>query len=231
VRIYEKILMIAPGDFGTRISRARVPFDWRADLRPFQEMLATLTAEEPGRAAEQDDPDIALCERTPAAATRALSNYPREGLLQIGVNIPHAYQEGLVARVQGDSAKAQAAFAVARGELEKTLKSQPDFPAALSVLGLIDAGLGRKDDAIREGRRACELLPITKDAVDGPVLAANLALIYVWTGEKDLAIAQLDAVERVPNQLSYGMLKLHPTWDPLRGDPRFEKLLASLAPK
>jgi hypothetical protein len=98
------------------------------------------------------------------------------------------------------------------------------------MLGVIDAALGRKEDAIREGRRACELLPISKDAIDGVTCAANLAQIYAWTGEKDLAIEQIAAVERVPNLLSYGVLKLHPFWDSLRGDPRFEKIVSSLAP-
>ena len=114
--------------------------------------------------------------------------------------------------------------------MEKTVEKQPDFAAALSLLGMIDAGLGRKE-ALREGRRAVELLPISKDAVAGTAFAINLAQIYVWIGEKDLAIEQIAAVERVPNQLSYGLLKLHPQWDPLRGDPRFEKIVASLAPK
>jgi TolB-like protein/class 3 adenylate cyclase/Flp pilus assembly protein TadD len=231
VRVYDRALTIVPGDPATRITRARVAFDSRADVKPFQETLATLMAEDPRLAADQDDPDIALCERTPAAITRLLKNYPREGVVQFGVNIPLAYYEGMFARVQGDEAKAKAAFAVARSEVEKTVEKQPDFPAALSFLGIIDAGLGRKEEAIREGRRGCELLPISKDAIDGAVLAVNLAQIYVWTGEKDLAIAQIEAAERVPNQLSYGLLKLHPTWDPLRGVPRFEKIVASLAPK
>jgi hypothetical protein len=80
-------------------------------------------------------------------------------------------------------------------------------------------------------RRACELLPVSKDAIDGTALAINLAQIYAWTREKDRAIEQIAAVERVPNTLSYGLLKLHPYWDPLRGDPRFEKIVASVAPK
>ena len=96
---------------------------------------------------------------------------------------------------------------------------------------MIDAGLGRKEEAVREGRRACELLPISKDALDGVTLAANLAQIYAWSDEKDLAIEQIAAVERVPNYLTYGLLKLHPYWDSLRNDPRFEKIVASLAPK
>ena len=86
------------------------------------------------------------------------------------------------------------------------------------------------EDAIREGRRACELLPIAKDGVDGPSFAVNLAQIYAWTGNKDLAIEQIAALQRVPNYLSYGMLKLHPAWDDLRGDPRFEQLVGVQAP-
>jgi predicted Zn-dependent protease len=123
------------------------------------------------------------------------------------------------------------AFTVARSEVEKLVEKQPDFAAALSLLGMIDAGLDRKEEALREGRRGCELLPITKDAIDGTDIAINLAQIYAWTGEKDRAIEQIAAVERAPNGLSYGLLKLHPYWDSLRGDPRFEKIVASLAPK
>ena len=84
---------------------------------------------------------------------------------------------------------------------------------------------------MREGRHACDLLPISKDALGGVALAINLAQIYAWAGEKDLAIQQIAAVERVPSRLSYGLLKLHPYWDSLRGDPRFEKIVTSLAPK
>ena len=231
LRIYDRALTIVPGDPATRISRARIPLDWRGDIKPFQTMLATLVTEDPTVASDVDDADIAVCERTPAAAARALTNFPREGVATYGVNVPHAYYEGFFARLEGDSAKAKAAFTVARSEVEKTLEKEPDFAAALSLLGMIDAGLGRKEEAIREGRRACELLPILKDAVDGPVLGANLAQIYVWTGDKDSAIEQIAVVERVPNNLSYGLLKLDPRWDSLRGDPRFEKIVADLAPK
>jgi hypothetical protein len=96
---------------------------------------------------------------------------------------------------------------------------------------MIDAGLGKKDEAIREGRRACDLLPPTKDAIDGINLAVNLAQIYTWTNEKELAIQQIAEIERAPNNLSYGLLKLHPNWDSLRGEAEFEKIVASLAPK
>jgi serine/threonine-protein kinase len=231
-RMYDQALTIVPGDPVTRIIRAQVALDWRADIQPFQNMLATLIAEDPKIAPDVDDPDHALCERTPAAAARALKNYPRDGAEDIlGVNVPHAYWDGVVARWQGDSAKARAAFTAARSEVEKIVEKQPDFAAALSLLGRIDAGLGRKEEALQEGRRACELLPTSKDADDGVALAANLAQIYAWVGEKDLAIEQIASVQRIPNYLSYGLLKLHPYWDSIRGDPHFEKIVAALAPK
>jgi len=230
-RTYDRALTIVPADPNTRILRALVALDWRADIKPFQTTLATLVAENPSVAPDVDIPLYALCERTVAAATRTLTNYPREGVVNNGVNFPYTYWEGAVARCQGDLAKARAAFTVARSEVEKLVEKQPDFAAALSLLGMIDAGLERKEEALREGRRGCELLPISKDAIDGADLATNLAQIYAWTGEKDRAIEQIAAVERVPNTLSYGLLKLHPYWDPLRGDPRFEKIVASLTPK
>jgi serine/threonine-protein kinase len=99
------------------------------------------------------------------------------------------------------------------------------------VLGLIDAGLGRKEDALREGRRAIELLPVTKDSINGAHMIEFFAIIAAWVGEKDLACEQLAIATQLPGSLSYGDLKLHPFWDPLRGDPCFEKIVASLAPK
>jgi serine/threonine-protein kinase len=93
------------------------------------------------------------------------------------------------------------------------------------VLGLIDAGLGRKEDALREGRRAIELLPMTKDSINGAHMIEYFAIIAAWVGEKDLACEQLAIATRLPGSLSYGQLKLTPNWDPLRGDPRFEKIV------
>jgi tetratricopeptide (TPR) repeat protein len=228
-RTYDRALAIMPGEPTTRINRSLVALNWRADIKPFQATLAVLVAENPGLPLDLDALDSALCERPATAATRALTNYPHEGVVRNGVNNPRAYWEGVIARCQGDSAKAQAAFTAARREVEKTVESQPDFAAALSLLGMIDAGLERKEQAIQEGRRACELLPVSKDAIDGTDIAINLAQIYAWTGEKDRAIEQIATVERAPSTLSYGFLKLQPYWDSLRGDPRFEKIVTSIA--
>jgi hypothetical protein len=114
---------------------------------------------------------------------------------------------------------------------ERMVEAQPNYGPALCVLGLIDAALGRKEEALREGRRAVELLPVEKDAINGPHMIEYLAMIAAWVGDKDLACEQLaNAVSR-PSDFGYGELKLLPFWDPLRGDPRFEQILASLAPK
>ena len=114
--------------------------------------------------------------------------------------------------------------------MEKITREQPDYAQVLCVLGMSDAALGHREDAIREGRRAVELLPITKDSIDGAELVKYLAVIYALIGEKDLAIQQIAATLQIPSTLSYGNLKLHPFWDALRGDPRFEKIVADLAP-
>lgn len=230
-RMCGRALSIVPDDPFSLMTQAQIAFAERADIKPFQTMLAMLLAKDPKLAPDIDDPDHALCERTPEATARALKNYPPDGQGNNGVNYPLAYWQGVVARWQGDTSKALAAFAAARVEVEKIVAQEPDYAAAISLLGLIDAGLGRKEKALREGRRACELLPIAKDSIDGAAFAVNLALIYTWTGERDQAIEQIAAVERVPNYLSYGLLKLHPYWDSLRGDPRFEGIVASLGPK
>ena len=127
---------------------------------------------------------------------------------------------------------ANGAFFRARMQQEKAVSLQPQKGPTLSVLGLIDAALGRKEDALREGKRAVELMPVSKDTINGPLVVEFFAVIAAWTGEKDLAIQQLTlAIPQATSSIHYGFLKLHPYWDPLRGDPRFDKIVASLAPK
>ena len=114
------------------------------------------------------------------------------------------------------------------------MQGQPDYGPTLCVLGLIDAALGRKDLALDEGRRAIALTPLEKDVNNGSRVLQYFAITAAWAGEKELALQQLEAGLRAPTaslMLSYGALKLFPVWDPLRGDPRFEKIVESLAPK
>ena len=133
--------------------------------------------------------------------------------------------------MKGDAVAAQAAFSAARAQQEKAVRAQPDYGPALCVLGLIDAALGRKEEALREGRRALELAPLAKDSLDGADVLYFYAVICAWTGERDLAVEQLETLAKIPAGVSYGDIRLSPNWDPLRGVPRFEKIVASLAPR
>ena len=142
------------------------------------------------------------------------------------------FMEGIIASMAKDDAKAPCRVSRLHARSRRKLSTPNQITApALCVLGLIDAGLGRKEEALREGRRAVELCPIEKDAVRGVAMVKYLAMIAAWVGDKDLACEQLAIAIRSPGDLSYGQLKLMPFWDPLRGDPRFEKIVASLAPK
>jgi len=144
-----------------------------------------------------------------------------------------SWAEGQVARARGDKQKALAAFAAARKKIEAKFGDKPEDAGYLSEVATLDAGLGRKDDAIREARRAVELLPIAKDGVNGPVYVAALALVYAWTGERDRALEQLEKVATIPGVLggfvvtTYGDLRFNPCWDSLRGDKRFDKIVAA----
>jgi tetratricopeptide (TPR) repeat protein len=142
------------------------------------------------------------------------------------------WAEGQIARARGDHEQALAAFAAARKKLEAQSADKLGDPIYLAEVATLDAGLGRKEEAIREARRAVELLPITKDAVNGPDQVAALALVYAWTGERDRALEQLEKVATIPGVLggsvpTYGDLRFNPCWDDLRGDLRFDKIVAA----
>jgi hypothetical protein len=173
----------------------------------------------------------ALAERNAASAKNALLASGENPLSDSAIHFNRPFVEGVIARMTKDDGKARSAFTAARAEREKTVQAQPNYGPPLCVLGLIDAGLGRKEEALREGRRAVELLPVEKDALNGPLMIAYSAMIAAWVGDKDLACEQLATTTHLPGFPSYGQLKLMPFWDPLRGDPRFEKIVASLAPK
>jgi serine/threonine protein kinase/Tfp pilus assembly protein PilF len=217
-----------------RVVRASIDLAWRADPRPLHAAIEAIVTENPAAATEFPYQwfNLALCEHDPVMTDRALAAMKPGGLGSgNGESFPRAWFEGLAARARGDAAAARAAFASARMEAEATVREQPDYGPNLCVLGMIDAALGRKEDAIREGRRAAQLLPLAKDSLAGAGIMEYLSIIYAWSGEKNLAIDQVAATLQIPSTLNYGKLRLHPFWDPLRGDPRFEKIVASLAPK
>ena len=228
----DRALAIAPHDLDSRITRALIELEWKADPHPLQQTIDAILAENPESANDVADQwlYLSLCRRDPAMAARALAALPASGT-SVDLNFPRTYCIALAARARGDEAAARGAFLAARAEVEKTMLAQPDYGPNYTVLGLIDAGLGHYAEAMREGRRGVELLPITKNSIDGGELMKYLGVIYAWCGEKDLAIKQIATTLGIPSSLSYGFLKLHPAWDILRGDPRFEKLVADLAPK
>jgi serine/threonine-protein kinase len=142
---------------------------------------------------------------------------------------PKSFLEGTIHLLQGDKPRAQIEFEQALLVSEKLLGEAPDDPARHGQHGFILAALGRKQEAIAEGKRAIELLPESQDAFDGPQTTAALAQIYAWTGESDEAFRLLDHLLAIPNGLAIPMLKLDPAWDPLRSDPRFQALIEKYA--
>jgi TolB-like protein/Tfp pilus assembly protein PilF len=232
--VLDRALAIQPKDIDTKVARAFVEFHWKADARPLHQMLDSIRATNP--AATQSIADgwliCALAERDPVAAKNAaIAAGANPPFTDEAVNFSRPFVEGVVARMTKDEDEARSAFTTARAEQEKIIEAQPNYGPPLCVLGLIDAALGRKEEALREGRRAVALLPMEKDPINGVAMIKYLAMIAAWVGDNDLACEQLTVAVRPPSRLTYGQLKLLPFWDPLRGDPCFEKIVASLASK
>jgi TolB-like protein/class 3 adenylate cyclase/Tfp pilus assembly protein PilF len=231
--VLDRAHAIVPHDVDTKVARALVELEWRADTRPLHTVIDTVLAENPAIASTVADTwlTLALCEHDFGTAARALAALGNNPINIDIVSLSPAFARGLVARAQGDGIAANAAFSEAHTQQEKLVREQPDYAPGLCVLALIDAALGHKEDALREGRRAIELLPIAKDSINGAHMVEFFAVTCAWIGEKDLALQQLAVAIQNPSFISYGQLKLHPYWGALRGDPRFEKIVASLAPK
>ena len=233
----DRALVIVPDNVETRAGRGEFYLCWKADTRPLHQTIDAILAQGPSAIVSAADTWFfcALAERDPAAAERALvalGDNPCRG--EGVINLSRSFGEGLLARMTKDEARARTAFEAARAQQEKVVQAQPDYGPALCVLGLIDAALGRKELALDEGRRAIALTPLEKDVNNWSRVLQYFAITAAWAGEKELALQQLEAGLRAPDaslMLSYGALKLFTVWDPLRGDPRFEKIVASLAPK
>jgi TolB-like protein len=224
-----RVLAFEPNNSFAKVFLAYLDFDWKADTQPFHQTIDSIRATNPAAV-----PSIAhfwlvcvLAERDAAAAKDALMAFGEEpiGFAPDNFLFNRPFAEGVIARMTKDDEKARSAFTAARAEQEKIVQAQPNYGPALCALGLIDAGLGRKEEALREGRRAVELLPVGKDSMKGAHMVKYLAMIAAWVGDKDLACEQLASIIGRPSSPSYGQLKLLPFWDPLRGDPRFEKLV------
>jgi TolB-like protein/Tfp pilus assembly protein PilF len=232
--VYKRALAIDSNNVQVRMARAEVEMAWKADTRAMQRVIDSLRENNP-RAIHQIADTWVLCalaDRDPVALRAALiaagENTP---LNDSAVHFSHSFVEGCIARLEQNEREARVAFESARAGQEQIVRAQPDYAPSLCVLGVIDAALGRKQEALGECRHAVELLPVQRDALNGPLMIEWLAISAAWVGEKDLAFEQLAAAARSPGLVNYGNLKLMPFWDPLRGDPRFERIVVSLAPK
>ncbi len=233
--VLDRALAIKPDDVDTKVVRASIALDEKAQTEPLHRILAEIRAQGLEAIAKVADSWFfcALAERDTTAAEAALVALGDNIFGADAVHFRRDFGEGLIARMTKDAARAQAAFTRARVAQERIVAQQPDYGPGLCVLGLIDAGLGRKEEALREGRRAMELMPVEKDSFNGAHMIEYFAVIAAWVGEKDLACEYL--AKSIPlmasSTNSYGALKLLPYWDPLRGDPCFEKIVADFAPK
>ena len=217
----------------SRLALAATLAQSTADLKPWRDALKIATAVGPGakRDLAAESFDLAEWERDPDAAAIAYHALPEEGLTDLeGFPGPRAWYAGRLARMRADLDAARTAFTEARTKVSEVLAVQGDTAQVLCRLAKIDAFLGRREDAIRGAKKACDLVPLSRDKIDGPRYVGELAAVYAVLGEKDLALEQLAIVSAVPAGSTYGDLKLGSDWDSLRGDPRFEAMVERLAP-
>ncbi|MBV8212335.1 MAG: hypothetical protein JOZ08_03815 [Verrucomicrobia bacterium] len=238
-QIFDRLIELAPDKPSLKAYKASVALEEKADLAGYRTLMEELPP------SSRNSLWIAslrfrnaVLAREWRAAEKIVSDSPY-GELYFCFS-PYSWANSLVpcgcheiwlAALQRGWPTMEARFESARDQLRQKAEAQPDDAGLISVLGLIDAALGRKQKAIQEARQATEMLPISKDAVEGPPLVSKLALVYAWTGEPDLAFQELKISVKMPAGLHYGELKLDPAWDPIRTDPRFEKMLAELAPR
>ena len=221
------------------LRRAEGPIESSGDMAPYRAALSTEVAAH--RIPEDDRASaellLAVFSHDSAAISRFLSS-KHELATYNGIDYPDAWFAALAAHMRGDETAAKENFRIARVEFDKVIAAQPtqSVPLTTSILGIIDATLGEKEKAIEEGRRACELTSFKTNNLNAVIVRCNLAVTYAWTGENDLAFAELDplierpAAHHVTCQPTYGDFLLNPLWDPLRNDPRFTQIMNRLAP-
>ena len=233
LRSIDQMLTWRPGDFELLTERAFFHYIWKADLTLLDQLT---TGDEAKNASPTELATVrfwrAILHRDYHAAGDALAtgNVQETDFNALGYFIPREWMEAMVAEGLGDRATAQTKFLAARDRAGTFAQERPNSGMALIVVAQLDAALGRKDEAIREGQRATELFPVAKDAVIAPSVLSRLAEIYARVGERDRALELLQKLVAVPNAIYYGQLKLEPAWDPLRSDRRFNQLLVQLAP-
>jgi serine/threonine protein kinase len=238
--VMTRLLEVLPPDLSAtyRVFRTFGPLEGEGELAPLRAAVATVTPEEDASGAIRDLHNLilALWDHDPDSVSRISARAAETTFVFNGVKYPKSWYEGLAARMRGDKKGAQAAFAAARLEVEKAVLADASDGRALSLLAMIDAGLGRQEQAVQEAERACDLETFESSAMNAPIVHCNLAVVYAWNGQLDLAISALDqltnrpAGSNLPAQPTYGDFRWNPLWDPLRNDPRFEALVQRLAP-
>lgn len=238
--VMTRLLEVLPPDRSAtyRVFRTFGPLEGEGKLGPLRAAVATVTPEEDANGAIRDlyNLILALWSHEPDSVSRISARAAETTFVFNGVRYPKSWYEGLAARMRGDKKGAQVAFAAARLEVEKAVLADASDGRALSLLAMIDAGLGSQEQAVQEAKRACDLVTFESSAVSAPIVRCNLAVVYAWNGQPDLAISELDqlvnrpAGSNLPAQPTYGDFRRNPVWDPLRSDSRFEALVQKLAP-
>ncbi len=232
-QVYERVLTAGERTPVVFFRKASAVFNGTENSTELREVLAKNPEMDIGGGQTPVRVFLALVDRNFAEAEQLLAASSREDFQDIDYSFyyPKAWFEAMIARAKGDSARAAEAFSTARTVLEKRLAIKPEDARTLAVLAQVDAGLGRKELAIQEAQHAVDLMPLSKDVYDGALVLEGLAQVYTWTNEPDRAIELLQKLVAMPSYVNYARLKLHPMWNPLRGDPRFQKIVNSLAPK
>jgi TolB-like protein/Flp pilus assembly protein TadD len=226
-KLLDRAIAADPRSFAAHGMKSALAIAWKGDVGFAEKQLAFVP---PGF-----DPDglvtsariwVLTLQRKFAEALQVVQQFRGETLMipERGP-CPKPFLEGILYLRLGDKEKGQAALEQARIVAERLVRDAPDDPGRHAQLGAVLAGLGKKEDAVNEGKKAVELLPESQDAFDGPQATAALAEIYGWVGEHDEAFRLLDHLLTVPNGLTVPTIKIDPVWDPLRKDPRFQALI------
>ena len=226
-KTFDRAIEAAPESFGSRALKGEVAIRWKGDVSVAEKELASVPPGiDPEGLVTLGRAGVLTLQRRFPEALQVIQQFHGETLPGYSTApCPKGFLEGALYSYLGDKVKAQAAFERARVLAERLVRESPDDSARHAQLGQILAGLGQKDAAINEGKRAVELRPESQDAFDGPEVTAALAQIYAWTGERDQAFSLLDHLLLTPSGITVPVLKLDPVWDPLRKDPRFQGLI------
>jgi TolB-like protein/Flp pilus assembly protein TadD len=230
----ERMRAMAPASFVAKTQRGYVDFWWKGDTNSLKSILAEIPGEtDPDGAVTACRWDLAMIARDYTTAAQVLAASPLNELSYLnGSTTPKSFLQGCVYLAQGNTADAQKLFENARQSFENAVKESPKSAERHANFGLVNAFLGRKEEAIREARRAVELKPESKDALDGSLMNAYLALVFARVGENDLAFPLIERLLKIPGavdsadySITVNDLKSRWEWDPIRNDPRFQKLI------